>query len=111
MPEIVAISSLHWVQQYHFMLDCIVQNVDGNFLQPPTRLTLVWLSGFRGYLGNSNNTHAELMVVWHDLRLTRRMNFSHLVCYSDSMATLNLISRPSNHLHNFAVELSLFKIC
>ncbi|KAL6504418.1 hypothetical protein OROGR_026341 [Orobanche gracilis] len=59
----------------------------------------VWLSGFTGYIGISNNLHAELMGIYQGLKLAWEYGYKKICCYSDSLDVICLIQKfiPSHH--------------
>lgn len=87
-----------WNNNYY---ECTILNVDGSCHVPPTRFGFeavlqngvgFFLSGFSGYiLGSTNIMHDELLVIYHGPTLAKDKGIDELVCYSDSLACINLI--------------------
>jgi ribonuclease HI len=89
----------------------MVLNVDGSCLGNPGRAGFdglirngygVWIVGFSGFLGIANNTLAELMVLYHELKIARAHGYCRFVCYSDSKTVLDLVTKGYNNYHCYA---------
>lgn len=92
---------------------CSILNVDGSCNGTPI------CTGFRGVFRNSfgfflstfsgSITHsndillAELTAIYHGLRLARNMGINDLVCYSDSLLSINHIHGDIQYYHVYAV--------
>lgn len=62
----------------------------------------VWLSGFTGNIGVSNNLHAELLAMYHDLQFAWNHGHSRICVYSNSTHTIKLVSRQAKPSHLYA---------
>ncbi|GAU47984.1 hypothetical protein TSUD_272290 [Trifolium subterraneum] len=65
-----------------------------------------WIRGFSGYLGVTNITLAELMTVYHGLKIAREAGYNRLFCYSDSKTVLDLLSKERNSFHCYAAIIA-----
>lgn len=61
-----------------------------------------WIQGFARSTGVGDNLLAELMELYHSLRLTQSKVYRDLTCYFDSKNVLLLVTSPSNVWHNYA---------
>jgi hypothetical protein len=52
---------------------------------------MAWIRGFAGNIGFSNILHAELLAVYHGLRLAWELKITNLVRYLDLKTDINLI--------------------
>ncbi|GAU33259.1 hypothetical protein TSUD_333820 [Trifolium subterraneum] len=95
--------------------DCVVLNVDGSCLGDPGRAGFgglfrkgdgEWIRGSSGYLGVTNITLAELMAVYHGLKIAREAGYNRLFCYSDSKTVLDLLSKERNSFHCYAAIIA-----
>jgi ribonuclease HI len=69
-----------------------------------------YLSGFSGYLNNSNDIlFAELTAIYRGLRMAIDMGLSDLICYSDSLLSINLINVSTPSYHTYAVLIQDIK--
>ena len=88
-----------------------ILNVDGSSPENPGVSGLggllrnnngAWIRSFSGNIGFSNILHAELMAMYHGLRLAWELEVTNLVCYSYSKTTINLIFATVNDWHHYA---------
>jgi len=86
-------------------MEATIINVDGSSLGSPGRSVFgsvlrdsggTWLCGFSGFIGISNNLHAELLAITHGLKLSWDKGHQNVICYSDSMCAIKLIQAPPN---------------
>ena len=92
---------------------CHILNVDGSCLDTPIRASFgglisnntgFFLSGFFGFLQDSMCILlAELTTIHKGLRLASDMGLEDLVCYSDSLLSVNLISVQVSKFNAYAV--------
>jgi len=89
----------------------MILNVDGSSLGNPCISGFggllrneddAWIHGFAGNIGFSNILHAELLSVYHGLRMAWEFGILELWCYSDSKTAIKLISEPVNTWHHCA---------
>jgi ribonuclease HI len=98
---------------------CHILNVDGGCLGSPIRVGYgglfrtnagSFLSGFSGYLPRSNCILLdELMAIFKGLRLAQDMGLEDLVCYTDSILSVNLITCNTSKYHAYAVIIQDIK--
>ncbi|PNX61434.1 ribonuclease H, partial [Trifolium pratense] len=78
----------------------MVLNVDGSYLGSPGRAGFGGLIrkgsgeciiGFSGFLGIANVILAELMALYHGLKIARASGYNHRFCYPDSQTVLDLV--------------------
>ncbi|MED6172519.1 hypothetical protein PIB30_118000 [Stylosanthes scabra] len=91
-------------------------NVDGSFYEKHHRAGFgcllrddcgTWVVGISGFLGNSSILHAELAAVERGLLLAWDWGIRKLICHSDSMTVVSLVSNGGNHdRHQFAALLA-----
>ncbi|XP_024629919.1 uncharacterized protein [Medicago truncatula] len=96
-----------------------ILNVDGSCLGTPIRAGFggfirnnhgFYLSSFSGHIANSNGILlAELTAIYHGLNLAIDMGINDLVCYLDSLLSINLITVNTLKFHTFAVLLQDIK--
>ncbi|CAJ2665276.1 unnamed protein product [Trifolium pratense] len=95
-----------------------VLNVDGSCLGDSGRAGFggliregdgSWIIGFSGFLGISNNTFAELMAVFHGLKIARERGYRRIHCYSDSQTMVDAISKDLNSFHRYAAVIASIK--
>lgn len=103
-----------WVKLHPLGDDRTIMNVDGSSFRNPgragfgglvRRIDGSWVSGFSGSIGFSDNWHAELSALLHGLQLAWNEGIRNLLCYTDSMNTINLIRDPLPLFHKYAVLL------
>ena len=97
----------------------VILNVDDSCLGSPIRADFggllrtndgLYLSGFSRYIHNSTDIlQVELLVIFQDLLLAKTMNIDELVCYSDSLHGINLITGPPMKHHVRAVLIQDIK--
>lgn len=61
-----------------------------------------WILGFSGYIGISNCAHAKLMAILRGLELAWIHSARKLICHTDSLLAVGLISRPPLQTHVYA---------
>jgi len=96
-----------------------ILNVDGSCLGTPIRAGFggvirnnhgFYLSGFTRRISNSNDILlAELTAIHRGLRLAFDMGLDDLVCYLDSLLSINLITVDTPSYHIYAVLLQDIK--
>jgi ribonuclease HI len=94
-------------------------NVDGSCSGVPVRTGFggifrnhsgTYIAGFSGYISHSQDIlFAELTALYQGLKLAISFNLEELVCYSDSLLTVNLIKEDLNHYHVYAVLIQNIK--
>jgi ribonuclease HI len=113
--RVVTDTRRRWISWHPCKTDCVVLNVDGSCLGDPGRAGFgglfrygdgEWISGFSGYLGIANNTFAELMALYHGLKIAREAGNNRLFCYSDSKTVLDLLSTDMNSFHCYAATIA-----
>ncbi|KAL4293175.1 hypothetical protein HN51_043650 [Arachis hypogaea] len=87
-------------------------NVDGSFYEKQQKAGFgcllrddcgTWVVGISGFLENSSILHAELAAVERGLLLAWDWGIRKLICHSDSMTVVSLVSNGGNHdRHQFA---------
>jgi len=98
---------------------CTILNVDGSCLGSPVRAGFggiiqnchgFYLAGFSGHISNSDDILlAELTAIYHGLQVAIDMGIDELVCYSDSLLSINLITINTPMFHIYAVLLQDIK--
>jgi len=96
-----------------------ILNVDGSCIGNPTRAGFGgiihnnfgnYLPGFSGFIYNSKDILlAELSAIHQGLKLAINMGIEELVCYSDSLLSINLISGVTSQFHIYAVLIQDIK--
>jgi ribonuclease HI len=95
-----------------------VLNVDGSCLGDSGRAGFgglvregdgSWIIGFSGFLGISNITFAELMAIFHGLKIARERGYKRIHCYSDSQTVVDVISKDLNSFHCYAAVIASIK--
>lgn len=85
-------------------------NVDGSSFGNPGQSgfggvirdsTGTWHLGFSGSCGYTTNLNAELHAIYHGLRLAWNNGFRKVLCESDSMTALDLISSKLDKTHPY----------
>ena len=99
--------------------NCVVLNVDGSCLGTPTRASYGGvirnsacfdISGFSGYLAaTSDILFAELSAIHCGLLLAVEAGIEEMVCYSDSMLSINLVTDQASNFHAYAVLIEDIK--
>jgi len=94
-------------------------NVDGSCTGSPIRTGFggiirnnhgFYLNGFSGHIPHSSDILlAELTAIYHGLRLAIDMGLDDLVCYSDSLISINLITVDTLKFHIYVVLLQDIK--
>jgi len=92
---------------------CAILNVDGSCIKNPTRADFGgiirnnsgnYLSGYSGFTYNSKDILlAKLSAIHQGLKLAVNMGIEELVCYSDSLLSINLISGVTSQFHIYVV--------
>jgi len=89
----------------------MVLNVGGSSLDNPgifgfrgllRNMDGAWIHGFAENIGFSNILHAELLTIYHGLRMAWEFGILELWCYSDSKTVIKLIFEPVNTWHHYA---------
>jgi len=69
-----------------------------------------YLPGFLGFIYNSKDILlAELSAIYRGLKLAINMGIDDLVCYSDSLLSINLISGVTSQFHIYVVLIQDIK--
>ncbi|XP_024634865.1 uncharacterized protein [Medicago truncatula] len=99
--------------------DCAILNVDGSCIGSPTRTSFgglfrnnagFYLLGFSGSLPSSADIlEAKLSAIFHGLTLALDNGIEELVCYSNSLLSINLITGNSPKFHVHAVLIQDIK--
>ncbi|XP_024628661.1 uncharacterized protein [Medicago truncatula] len=99
--------------------NCLVLNVDGSCLGSPTRAGyggIIWnsagffITGFAGYLSTTSDIlFAKLFAMHRGLLLAVEIGIEELVCYSDSMLTVKLVTKQVSEYHTYAVLIQDIK--
>ncbi|CAJ2632330.1 unnamed protein product [Trifolium pratense] len=106
---------MRWISWHPSRQEGYVLNVDGSCLGTSGRTGFgglirrsdgSWIIGFSGYLGLKDNTFAELMAIYHGLKIARDLGFSSILCYSDSQTVLDLILKGHSIYHCYAVVIT-----
>jgi ribonuclease HI len=88
----------------------MILNVDGSSLGNPDVFGFggllrnddgAWYCGFTENIGFSIILHAELLAVYHGLRMAWELGMSELVYYFDSKTAIKFIKEPVNGWHHF----------
>jgi ribonuclease HI len=96
-----------------------ILNVDGSCLGDPIRTGFrgvlrnhsgTYISSFSGFINNSQDIlFAELSALHQGLKLAVSLNYEELVCYSDSLLTVNLIKEDVSQFHVYVVIIQDIK--
>jgi ribonuclease HI len=96
-----------------------ILNVDGSCMGDPIRTGFggvlrnhsgTYISGFSGFISNSHDIlFAELTALYQGLTLAVSLNYEEVVCYSDSLLTVNLINDDYSRYHVYAVLIQNIK--
>jgi len=107
---------IKWICDNH---SCFILNVDGSCLDLSVRARFggiirtsvgFYLSGFSGYIqGSSDILLAELYAIYQGLSLARSLNIEEIICYSDSLLSINLIKGLTLRFHIYAVLIQDMK--
>jgi len=105
-----------WNHNNHFN---VILNVDGSCLGSPIRAGYggilgnnagFYLSRFSGYIHNSSDIlYAELYAIYQGLLLAKHKGIVHLICYSDFLLCINIITSPFLKFHVYAVLIQDIK--
>lgn len=101
--------------------NCVVLNVDGSCLGSPTRAGYggiirnsagFYSSGFSGFLATTTDIlMAELTAIHRGLLLAAETDIEEMVCYSDSMLSIKLLTEHAFTYHAYAVLVQDIKTC
>jgi len=90
-----------------------ILNVDSSCIGDPIRTGFggvlrnhsgTYISGFSGYINSPTDIlFTELATLYEGLKLAISLNFEEVVCYSDSLLTVNLIKEDICRYHVYAV--------
>jgi ribonuclease HI len=99
--------------------NCAVLNVDGSCLGTPIRAGYVgiirnsagfFLTGFSGFIASTSDIlMAELTAIHRGLLLAVESGIDELVCYSDSMQSVKLLTEHASLYHAYAVLIQDIK--
>lgn len=107
-----------WTSWHPVESSATVLNVDGSSFGNPgisgfggvlRRHDGSWIYGFGGNIGFSSILQAELLALYHGLRVAWDQGHRHLVCYSDSTLAIQLVNTTVNPWHLFAPIISNIK--
>lgn len=80
---------------------------NGGVLRNDARFYLSW---FSGYIENSSDIlYAELYAIYQGLLLAKDKGIMDLICYSDSLLCINIITDPFLKFHVYAVLIQDIK--
>lgn len=71
----------------------------GKEVTPPYK---VWIAGFDGFSGHSNNLHAELLAILNGLSIGWSRGIRNLICYLDSLNAINMVEETIYPMHKYA---------
>lgn len=98
--------------------DTMVLNVDGSALTNPGPAGFgglirnhdrIFLQGFHGSVGISNILHAELMALYHGVKLCWDVGFRKVFCFSDSSLVIQLVQQGVSEFHHYNSVVSRIK--
>lgn len=99
--------------------NCLVLNVDGSYLGTPTRAGYegiirnsagFYITGFSGYLAASTDIlFAELSAIHRGLLLAVESDYEEMVCYSDSMLSIKVVTEQDSNFHAYVVLIQDIK--
>lgn len=117
--SIPAASSVRHIRWNNDNFDCQILNVNGSCIGAPTRASFRGLicnsagfyrTVFSGFIPSSSDIlEAELSAIFHGLSVATDMGITELVCYSDSLLSINLITGNSSKYHVHAVLIQDIK--
>jgi len=112
-PAAISSNSDRLVRWNSSNCSCYILNVDGSCLGTPIQAGFgglirrnvgFFLSGFFGFLKDSTCILlAELTTIHNGLRLALEMGLDEVVCYSDSLLSVNIISEDVSKFHTCTV--------
>lgn len=79
----------------------MILNIDGSSIGNPgvsgfggliLNFVGAWVQGFAGNIGISNILHAELLAIFHGLKMAWTVEYKDLVCFSDSQSAVKLVT-------------------
>ncbi|KAK7258539.1 hypothetical protein RIF29_24119 [Crotalaria pallida] len=68
-----------------------------------------WIRGFSGFIGFTTNLHAKLLAILHGLRLARNLQLQRVLCQTNSLEAIHLISSGNRKFHRYACFI--YNIC
>lgn len=105
--------------QWHTPPEAYIKlNVDGSSLGNPGRsgfggilrdMNGEWVSGFSGFCGYTTNINAELLAIYHGLRVAWDMGFRLVICESDSQVAISLVTTEVDQFHPHANLINSIK--
>lgn len=112
-------SSVRHIRWNNDNFNCPVLNVDSSCIGTPTRAGFgglirnshgFYLTGYSGFIPSSSEIlEAKLTAILHGLSIATNLGITKLVCYSDSLLSINLISGNSSRYHVHAVLIQDIK--
>ncbi|KAL5171611.1 putative ribonuclease H protein [Glycine soja] len=66
-----------------------------------------WHTGFMGSCGFTTSVHAELLAIYHGLKIARDIGIGRLICESDLKVALDLITGEINMFHQYFPTIML----
>jgi ribonuclease HI len=119
-PSTPAVSIEKHIRWNNNNFDCAILNVDGSCFDNPIRAGFgglirnsagSFLAGFSGFLPSTSDIlQAELTAIFHGLSMAKEMEIVELVCYSDSLLSINLIVGNTPRFHVYAVLIQEIKV-
>lgn len=118
-PASVSPTADRWIRWNSSNHNCHILNVDGSCLGTPIRagygglirsFTGCFLRGFSGFINDSTCIlKAELTAIHKGLLLAMEMGMIDLVCFSDSLLSVELINGHASRFHAYAVLIQDIK--
>jgi len=107
-----------WTSWHPAKSSATVLNVDGSSFDNPCifgfggvlrKYNGTWIYDFGGNIGISSILQAELLALYHSLRIAWDQGYRHLVCYSNFTLAIQLVNTVVNPWHLFAPIISNIK--
>jgi ribonuclease HI len=107
---------VRWNDNY---CNCVALNVDDSCLGSPIRVgygSIIWnsagffLTGFSGFIATTSDIlFAEHTAIQRGMLLAIENGFEEMVCYSDSLLSIKLVTECASHYHAYAVLIQDIK--
>jgi ribonuclease HI len=65
-----------------------------------------WIIDFSRFLGTMGNIFAELITIYHGLRLAKDTGYARILYYLDSQTIIDLILKDYNTFHYYATVIA-----